>query len=218
MTKKEDIVVLSYFDCVIRESDLKILKSNGWLNDAIIGFYFVYLEKERFNSNSELLFIGPEVTQCLKESPTSDLPVFLDPLDAKNKDYIFMAVNDSGKSAGGSHWSLLVYSQQENKFYHIDSSSQTNFQPAVKLAHNIGRYFRPSLELDFVELSSLQQDNSYDCGIYLICNLENIAEHITSTGNEDVGLQHVPFVKKDVVDSMRKDLLDIIADCKKQQE
>ncbi|XP_046688169.1 sentrin-specific protease 8-like, partial [Homalodisca vitripennis] len=105
MTKKEDVVVLSYFDCVIRESDLKILKSNGWLNDAIIGFYFVYLEKERFNSNSELLFIGPEE-----------------------------------------------------------------------------RYFRPSLELDFVELSSLQQDNSYDCGIYLICNLENIAEHINQHG------------------------------------
>lgn len=212
MTKKEDSVVLSYFDCLLRESDIKILKSNGWLNDAIIGFYFVFLEKVRFQSNNELLFIGPEVTQCLKESPSSELPVFLDPLEAKDRRYIFMAVNDSGKSAGGSHWSLLVFSQNENKFYHLDSSAQTNYYSALKLAHNIGQYISPLGDIDFVELMSLQQNNSYDCGIYLICNLENIAEHVIH-GSE---ISTVPFIKKETVTKMRKDLLDLIAECKKE--
>lgn len=211
MTRKEDVVVLSYFDCLIRESDIKILKSNGWLNDAIIGFYFVYLEKVRFHSNNEILFIGPEVTQCLKESPPSDLPVFLDPLEAKNRGYIFMAVNDSGKSAGGTHWSLLVFCYVENKCYHVDSSVQTNHSSAMKLAHNIEQYLSPVEEIDFVELPSLQQDNSYDCGIYLICNLENIVEHVIQGSD----FSTVPLIKKETVSKMRKDLLDLIAECKK---
>lgn len=211
MTRKEDVVILSFFDCLIRESDLKILKSNGWLNDAIIGFYFVFLEKVSFILNKEILFIGPEVTQCLKESPNSELPVFLDPLDAKNRDYVFMAVNDSGKSAGGSHWSLLVFCQHENKFYHVDSSLKTNNYSAVKLAQNIGQYLSPEEDIDFVELTSLQQDNSYDCGIYLICNLKNIAEHVAQ-GSE---LSTVPFIKKETVTKMRNELLDLIAEIKK---
>lgn len=207
MTKKEDVVVFSYYDCLIRESDIKILQSNGWLNDAIISFYFVYLEQEIFKDDSQLLFIGPEVTQCLKESPSSELPIFLDPLEAKSKDFIFMAVNDSGKSAGGSHWSLLVYMRLRNKFYHLDSSSHTNYQPALKLARNVGSYFAPSSEVDFEEMPSLQQDNSYDCGIYLICNLENLANYVTTQGH----LEEVPLIDKNVVANMRKDLLELIA-------
>lgn len=215
MTRKEDVVVLSYFDCVIRQSDLLILKGNGWLNDAILGFYFAFLEKDRFQPNDELLFVGPEVTQCLKESPSCDMPIFLDPLEAKKKNYLFFAVNDSGKSAGGSHWSLLVFSCLNKRFYHIDSSSQTNNEPALKLACNIGRYFSPSMEIDFNELISLQQDNSYDCGIYLICNLENVVEHITK-GESDV--EHVPLVKRDVVETRRSYLVDLIVECAKQSK
>ncbi|XP_054267421.1 sentrin-specific protease 8-like [Macrosteles quadrilineatus] len=208
MTRKEDVVVFSYYDCIIRESDLKILQSNGWLNDAIISFYFVYLEQELFRNHNELLFIGPEVTQCLKESPSSEIPIFLDPLEAQHKDFIFMAVNDSGKSAGGSHWSLLVYNRLENKFYHLDSSSHTNYQPALKLARNVGNYFSPSSEVNLEEMTSLQQDNSYDCGIYLICNLENLAHHVTTHGH----LEQVPFIKKDIVVNMRNELLEIISE------
>lgn len=208
MTRKEDVVVFSYYDCIIRESDLKILQSNGWLNDAIISFYFVYLEQELFKNHNELLFIGPEVTQCLKESPSSEIPIFLDPLEAQHKDFIFMAVNDSGKSAGGSHWSLLVYNRLENKFYHLDSSSHTNYQPALKLARNVGNYFSPSSEVDLEEMTSLQQDNSYDCGIYLICNLENLAHHVTTHGH----LEQVSFIKKDIVANMRNELLEIISE------
>jgi sentrin-specific protease 8 len=208
MTRKEDVVVLSYFDCLIRESDLKILQSNGWLNDAIISFYFVYLEQELFKDHSQLLFVGPEVTQCLKESPSSEIPIFLDPLEAQIKDYIFMAVNDSGKSAGGSHWSLLVYSRLKKRFYHFDSSTHSNHHSAVKLARNIGNYLNSTSEGNFEEMVCLQQDNSYDCGIYLICNLENLAHHVTTHGI----LESAPFIKKDVVANMRNKLLELIAE------
>lgn len=215
MTRKEDSVVLSYHDCLIRVSDIKILRSNKWLNDAIIGFYLTFLEKERFHLNDEVLLIGPEVTQCLKESPSSDVPLFLDPLDAKKKKYIFMAVNDSGKSAGGTHWSLLLCSQPDNRFLHYDSSAHSNYQSALKLAFNLGKYFNLGEEPDMEEMSSLQQDNSYDCGIYLICNLENIVGHLTTIDDD---IKSVPYVKKELVATRRKYILELIEDSVKKQK
>ena len=33
-------IVLSYGDCLLRESDLRLLDRGGWINDKIIGFAF----------------------------------------------------------------------------------------------------------------------------------------------------------------------------------
>lgn len=33
-------IVLSYGDCLLRESDLRLLDKGGWINDKIIGFAF----------------------------------------------------------------------------------------------------------------------------------------------------------------------------------
>lgn len=64
-------IILDYGDSLIRESEITILKTGQWLNDAVIGFYFEYLSNQSGDDNS-LMFYGPGVTQLLKLIPDSD--------------------------------------------------------------------------------------------------------------------------------------------------
>jgi len=63
-----DPIVLSFFDTLVRVSDVDLLKGQHWLNDSLIGFYFEYLQKLKYKEFAELLFVSPEVTQCIKGS------------------------------------------------------------------------------------------------------------------------------------------------------
>lgn len=60
-------IILDYGDSLIRESELQILKTNQWLNDAVIGFYFEYLSNQC--TDDKVMFYGPSVTQLLKLIP-----------------------------------------------------------------------------------------------------------------------------------------------------
>lgn len=209
MAKEADMIVLSYFDSVIRESDIDILKSTKWLCDAIIGFYFEYLQREKYKDNNELLFVSPEVTQCLKEITPSELPLFLDPLDAKKKKLIFMALNDcvDVTTPGGSHWSLLTYDRPQNTFYHADSFNDSNYAQAKKLAKNLSVYFNPQKSESALRmLDVLQQENSYDCGVHLLCNVDHIAEHFVCNKN----FTSLPVLSSEHVKAMRSELLRLI--------
>lgn len=209
MAKEADTIVLSYFDTVVRESDIDILKSTKWLRDAIIGFYFEYLQHEKYKDNNELLFVSPEVTQCLKETSPLELPLFLDPLDAKKKQLIFMALNDcvDVTSPGGSHWSLLIYDRPQNTFYHADSFNDSNYAQAKKLAKNLSVYFNPQKsESSLQTLDVLQQENSYDCGVHLLCNVDHIAEYFVCNKN----LTSLSALSSEHVNAMRNKLLRLI--------
>ena len=46
-----DPVILSYFDSLLRQSDIALLEKPNWLNDKIIGFAFQYYEEVNKNSN-----------------------------------------------------------------------------------------------------------------------------------------------------------------------
>lgn len=109
-----NITVLSYNESLLRKSDVDLLKGPHWLNDTIISFYFEYLEIECFKGDKKLIFVSPEVTQCIKISPLRELKIFLDPLvnEKVNPKFIFFALNDNEQTeySGGSHWSLLAYS------------------------------------------------------------------------------------------------------------
>lgn len=200
-------VVLNYHDTVIRQSDVDILKSNGWLTDSIIGFYLQYLEKEVY-ANKDFLFISPEVTQCIKSSHHSEIPVFLDPVSARQYLVIFFPVNNNENvfSSGGSHWSLLVYFRSDGTFYHFDSSNCVNDLQATKLASKLQHYFEKDKPVNVKECHSLQQSNSYDCGIYLLCNVDNIAKHVLNHRK----LDNIGVINKEEVKCKRAGILTLI--------
>uniref|UniRef100_A0A8D8YM40 Sentrin-specific protease 8 n=1 Tax=Cacopsylla melanoneura TaxID=428564 RepID=A0A8D8YM40_9HEMI len=173
MTNK---VVLSYHDTVLHQSDIAILQGSDWLNDEIIAFYLEYLEREVY-PNKGMLFISPQVTQCLKQVQKEDLKIFLDPILSSSHHHILFALNDSDSldKPGGSHWSLLIYNRTNDEYFHADSFQGTNSREATKLAHNLHSYFNPAEtnQPPFVkQVITAQQKNGYDCGLYLLANLE----------------------------------------------
>lgn len=172
-------MVLSYHDTIIYESDVELLEGPHWLNDTIIGFYLEYLEEEVYGKTM-FCFIRPEVTQCLKLSPLSEFPVFLDPLQFKDKNVAVMPLNDceNPNTPGGSHWSLLVFCKTVRTFYHIDSSKGSNYSPAKLLSAKLSEYLELNGDYEFKTLNSLQQTNSYDCGVFVLCNLDNVLQHL----------------------------------------
>lgn len=135
-------VVLSFHNILLHVSDVELLDGPHWLNDTVISFYFEYLEKVVFSKTNNLLFVSPEVTQCVKMVKTEEIKTFLEPLGVIKKEIVLFALNDNDTPdiAGGSHWSLLVYSKPENCFFHLDSSSGTNHNVAWDFASHLIPY------------------------------------------------------------------------------
>lgn len=167
----EDEVVLSFQDSVIRKSDVNLLQECGWLNDHLIGFWFEYLYHEVYNCDSSIILVSPEVTQFLKLASEEDVELFAEPMELSKKQLILFAINDSTSTdcPGGTHWSLLVYDAPLKTFYHVDSLKGSNHSHAVKVSRKL-----PFPNSNFVELPSSQQENTWDCGVYVCCNAEHI--------------------------------------------
>ena len=164
-----DPIILSYHDTTIRKSDLYTLEDKIWLNDPIISFWFQYLQNVTFDGNTSLLFVNPAVTQLIKMGDAKDVPIFLDHLGLRHKEYIFLPVsnNVSACKAGGSHWSLIVYSKQDAIWYHFDSQRRANDKDASQLVTRLNKYLN-GFPNEIVDAICTQQDNSYDCGAFVM--------------------------------------------------
>ncbi|XP_031844910.1 sentrin-specific protease 8 [Nomia melanderi] len=154
--KSSDEIVLCYYDCVLRRSDVALLQGTQC----------------------------PELTQLLKLTEPSQYNIFLDSLNALECKCVFFPLNncESRESAGGSHWSLLLYCKEEKTCYHFDSCKGCNY--AAKFARNVLNYMLGNDEPNkkFLEPNCPQQDNGYDCGLYVLCLTDIITEYVLKTG------------------------------------
>lgn len=175
-------IILSYHDALIRQSDYKILCSKEWINDNLLEFWFEYLQKELFKNHEENLFcIGPSLSQLIKLTTNIDeIGGILSSLDLQSKQLILLSINDSYlfESAGGSHWSLLVFNAKSSKFEHYDSSfNSCNIHHAEKVAWKLNQLFFPTKQsLNIEKMYCNQQEDSYNCGIHVICNAEGVCK------------------------------------------
>jgi len=199
-----DPVVLSYGDSIIRASDLDILNSCQWLTDQIIGFFFELCQEELYQG-CNFCFVGPEVTQFVKMVSQSEISIFLEPLSLSKKTAIFLAVNSLSdpSTAGGSHWSLLVYIKSRNNFLHLDSCKGSNRSEAKILANNVGKFLSPDLQPAVIEVDATQQVNGYDCGVHCMVNARNIATHLKA-GLDVLDLKNV---EQTIISGFRKELV-----------
>lgn len=213
MSKHDDETVLSFHETLLRQSDVALLQGPHWLNDHIISFYLEYLDMVVFKDNKDMLFISPEVTQCLKIVSDEEINIFLEPLDAVNKSFIFFPINNNQRDqVGGSHWSLLVFSRPEKSFYHFDSMNPSNENQCEIFIRKI----KSHLNVDTVlhrAAHCLQQNNGYDCGVHVLCNAANIAKHIVRKKKVD----GVSQLSNDIVARKRAEVLDIIKELQNQQ-
>lgn len=174
-------IVLSYYDTLLRESDVDLLDEPQWVNDNIIWFWMQYLENELCASSSgSLAFVGPDVVQLVKLGAALNVEQVLKSLNLKQKELVLLPVNDCQEFdlPGGCHWSLLVYNQARKIFEHYDSSKGHNHSHAKAVARALTPLLSPR-EVRVVESDCLQQHNSFDCGLYVMYNLQQVcAKHI----------------------------------------
>lgn len=215
-SKEKDPVVLSYENFLLHESDVRLLIDDQWLNDSVIGFYMEYLNTDVFKDNSQVYFISPEIVQCIKECNLDDIAVFLDPL-VKNKhySYIFFPLNDQEQlqTVGGTHWSLVVYGAQDKRLFHMDSIWDSNEKQARKLALKLKFYFKDIIDI-ITPLPTRQQQNSYDCGIHLICNAENVARFVCA----NLDIRDVDPIDVEDLNNKRTSLVDLIYKLARRKE
>lgn len=166
-----DPLILSFNDSIIYESDLSLLEEGNWLNDRIIGFVCDYLENEVFKNECEqnlITFINPSTVQYLKLCQNHDeaAACFFEPLNLKNKKFIFLPLNSNESvDAGGSHWSFLAIDNRNSSISHFDSIGSN-----IKEADFFYKKYK-----DYFSLKGLKsydkfpnQTNSSDCGAYVI--------------------------------------------------
>lgn len=188
---------------------MEILRGPHWLSDQILAFYFQYLESEVYrNFSRDFLFVSPQVTQLLKmiDGRLEDARTILEPLQPYTKKFLFFAVNDNDRDReGGTHWSLLVFSKSENSFYTFDSANNRNNYATSKIVEVLRRVLNCQFAF-YVNSQCTQQRNLFDCGIFVICNVENIIENILRTGV----VRNVPFLDSEVVSRKRAQVLELI--------
>ena len=210
-----DPIILSYHDSTIRKSDLSTLEDQNWLNDPIISFWLEYMQNVTFDGNTSLLFINPAVTQLIKMGDAKDVEIFLDHLGLRHKEYIFLPVNNnvSACKAGGSHWSLLVYSKQDAIWYHFDSLRRSNDKDASQLVARLNMFLNCDTPNALVDAICTQQDNSYDCGLFVMKFAQIVAHRAVNgmtIGNCNVNRREV--------NQMRRYIRNLVEDIVKETE
>ena len=181
-------IVLNFENTLLRRTDVQLLYGPFWLNDQIISFYLEFLEKVRYKDHSnQLLFVCPEVVQCVKMVSPSEIDLFLEPLNANQKSFIFFPLNDNDEDqAGGSHWSLLVFSRNEQTFFHFDSFVNSgNFRHCLSFARHIAAALKCP-EFDVQTSECVQQSNGYDCGVHVLCNIDCVAQQVIEVGHVEL--------------------------------
>ncbi|XP_077210079.1 cysteine proteinases superfamily protein [Tasmannia lanceolata] len=165
--------ILSYEDVVLWRSDLDILGGPYYLNDRIIEFYFSYLSSTY--PSQDIILVPPSIsfwiTNCLDFESLKDV---IEPLKLSDKKLAIFTVNDNddvNEAEGGTHWSLLAYDRDTNTFIHHDSVKELNGRCARKLYKAVVGFVGDhdlASSARFVEISTPQQKNGYDCGLYVL--------------------------------------------------
>ncbi|KAF7489203.1 Sentrin-specific protease 8 [Sarcoptes scabiei] len=173
-------IVLSYHDAIIRQSDYRLLNSREWINDSLIEFWFEYLTNDLFKDyQNKLLCISPSLSQLIKLTAShEDILCLLAALEVPTKHLILIPINDSTSDSyiSGTHWSLLVYNAEQERFEHYDSAMSNNLSDADNIARKFRSIFFKDADKKIFTGSCHLQKNSYDCGIHLICNAKAICE------------------------------------------
>ncbi|TDH72113.1 hypothetical protein CCR75_003662 [Bremia lactucae] len=174
--------VLNYHDVQLYESDVALFEGQKWLNDNAINFYLQYITQTI--APSDVLLIDPAVVSCLlyQCEDEEDFKELAAGLCLKSKRICLIPVSDNDRLGGeSSHWSLLLYCDEN--FKHFDSISGCNKNSARRIARSFMRLLKIIGRYDGVEnnfqvkevLDAPQQQNSYDCGMYVIL----LAEFLT---------------------------------------
>ena len=89
---------------------------------------------------NKILLVQPAMVQLLQLHEREHVKEQKKQLNIANYDWIFFPVNDRKDPMdgdGGSHFSLVIYSKKENRFFHFDPIRGLNRRSALDLMTNL---------------------------------------------------------------------------------
>ena len=209
--------IFTYKSSTLRESDISLFNSNQWLNDQCINFFYEYLAE---TAGRDCVLMDPAaVFMMLLEDDIDDLRASLRRLEISEDSYIFCPINDNldpDTPARGSHWSLCVYARGRAYYYDSTGTSATNYSNARNIAYKLSQLLhQPKPNLTQVTLK-YPQNNSSDCGVYVLMITREIVIRLEDGFNEDIlllkNIQDSIFPR--AAQNLRKEIKSIIQSLK----
>ncbi|XP_026448611.1 NEDD8-specific protease 1-like isoform X1 [Papaver somniferum] len=215
--------ILSYNNVVLRRSDLEI-SGEVFLNDAIIQFYFSYLQSG--SSSQDVLLLPPSISFLIMNYPHSEnLKDIVEPLKLREKKVVIFAINNNTnvEAEGGSHWSLLAYEKNSEVFVHHDSMGTSNKMYAEKLYRAVvgfmGECKSDSSKIRLLECPCTpQQKNGFDCGLYVTAITKVICNWYKKGDSSGLWYSEVMKLTPEMVSHMRSDIPMLIQELVAKKE
>ena len=169
-------------DVRMTDVDFQTLGKRGKLEDNVILFFMEYYLRAIVpqKNRNEVEILGPSLTNLLMNLPLTpdEDEIFgnIKPLNLTNKTLILAVIYHQLASDG--HWSLLAFTPSNLTFYHMDSYNKLNRPVARRFAKRLRRALKLLGCCSYFDLSTSQQGNSYDCGLYVIESSKKTLEHL----------------------------------------
>ncbi|KAL6935298.1 hypothetical protein ACO0R3_000340 [Hanseniaspora guilliermondii] len=155
--------------------DLQTLAPTKWLNSSVIEYFLKVIEDE----NPKIVSFSPFFITKLSESGYTAVKRWMK-MKKKN-------INDVHKilvpiNVNRNHWVCSMIDLQKNKIFYLDSLCSTKNSPiAFRFMQRLKDYVIQESggslgkDLEMIHLESPQQSNGYDCGIFTLMNLLQLA-------------------------------------------
>ena len=217
---ENDPILITYKSCSIKKSDIDCLSDYQYLNDLIISFYYEILN-EKYTSN-DIILLDPAVSMSIIfDQDLDDINnCIFQPLEMKNKKFIFVPINDNTKieyKINGSHWALNIIDVNNNTIYYLDSMLN-NISNAKISVRKFQKLFGKKFNFVYA-LENTYQTNSSDCGMFVLGFTETILKYLKEKNFNSNALNNIKFddilqdsekVKQNNMPSFRKEIKNII--------
>ena len=217
---ENDPILITYKSCSIKKSDIDCLSDYQYLNDLIISFYYEILN-EKYTSN-DIILLDPAVSMSIIfDQDLDDINnCIFQPLEMKNKKFIFVPINDNTKieyKINGSHWALNIIDVNNNTIYYLDSMLN-NISNAKISVRKFQKLFGKKFNFVYA-LENTYQTNSSDCGMFVLGFTETILKYLKEKNFNSNSLNNIKFddilknsdrVKQNNMPSFRKEIKNII--------
>lgn len=181
MTNRPDQIIATVEDADITYFDLETLNDGNWINDMVIQFHGRILEKTAKEAGKEIKFIAPCTTQFIRFYPDEFVESAVQAIEPEKYAFVFIPItNGTSLTSRGGHWSLICWipgrKVEKERFLHLDSINHYNEKTAIQVVNRFMQLMKIS-DYSFEKPKLPNQQNSYDCGAYLMAFEEYIVDH-----------------------------------------
>ena len=197
------------------------------LHDTVILFY-LRLVQSRLHEKQGNLFeiLPPSLTQLIKLAPDEDATDHLAPIKQQllAKQLIFIPINDSMETEArpgtvlGKHWSLLIFSPDENIFRHFDTKEEMNKVHAKTVAQKISCAMIERSRPVKILKDLLMPVRNNDCGVWVLQYAQLVLDYFAD--NTEPRLRRfIPILNATKSSrEMRLSILEVIDNVEKEEQ